>query len=269
MGCIEHLEFYDNIMYFGEHRHTSCELLYLHEGETELSCGGETLTVRPGMIYIIPSCVMHENSPVNTNVYKRTLMFFNPWRFCSSWNSDIMQKVIMGFAAQVPIAAEDTFGGEELIDSIKAELERNDALSEAVITALLARLLSGIIRGSGVIDISDGKTDKVVLEVKEYIKQHSAEPIRISEIADKFYISKYHLSHIFKEQTGMSPKQFLTYTRLANAYCMLYSEDTKLSEIADRCGFISPSDMTKKFTEHYGLSPSRFRKELKAKKFDH
>lgn len=263
MGSIEHFGFYDDMISYGMHRHTSCEILYLHAGETLLCSGGRQVPMKAGMLYIVPSCVIHDNRLTDKSVYKRTLLFFDPRSFCSSIRCDVIMKLLMGFTVQFPVAVRDDFGARELIAKIGGELERKDALSEYIAEGLLAQLIAGIMRASDCVDLSPEEPEGIVTAVKEHIRLHSAEPLKISDVAESFYISKYYLTHIFKEQTGMSPKQFLTYTRLSNAYSMLYDGSVKLSEVAARCGFVSPSDMTKKFREHYGLSPSQFRKELK------
>ena len=36
MSCIEHIGCYDNIILFPEHKHTSCEIMYLHKDNINL-----------------------------------------------------------------------------------------------------------------------------------------------------------------------------------------------------------------------------------------
>ena len=88
----------------------------------------------------------------------------------------------------------------------------------------------------------------------------------ISDIADRFYVSKYHLTHQFKKQTGMSLRQFLNYIRISDTYSLLHDRSLKIAEIASMCGFTTPSDMTRRFREQYGMSPAQFRRELYEKK---
>ena len=55
MSCIEHFCDYDDIADFPEHKHTSCEILYLKKGHISLVCGDEELDVTEEMMYIIPA----------------------------------------------------------------------------------------------------------------------------------------------------------------------------------------------------------------------
>lgn len=262
MGCVEHFGRYDAVEDFPEHRHTSCELLYLHEGEISIICGEKEFTLTDGMLYIIPSCVIHRSIIRNRSIYRRTLIFLNPWTYSRAYFSEPVSNLLMGFSVKEPIAVTDNFGCEELIGKIEKELAADDMLSEDIIVSLITQILAGIIRQSDHIGSRSKLPGKLVSDVQRYIQENCGSQILISDIADKFYISKYYLTHIFKEQTGMSPKQFLSFTRISKAYNLLYEQELKISEISEMCGFTSPSDMTRKFREQYGISPMQLRKSI-------
>lgn len=264
MSCVEHFGFYDSITEFPEHRHTSCELLYLHDGEIAVYCGGKVSQIKSGMIYLIPSCAAHKSEILNRNSYRRTLVFLNPWTYSRKYCSAKIQNILMGVSVKELVCAQDNFGGEALLGTIGKELGANDMFSEDVVISAVTQLLTGLIRNSSGQISFEKLPGTLVSEVQRYIQENSGSQIKIAEIADKFYISKYYLTHIFKEQTGLSPKSFLTFTRLSKAHNLLHDCDLKVSEISGICGFTSPSDMTKKFREHYGVTPVQFRKALNA-----
>lgn len=265
MGCIEHFGYYDNITDFSEHRHTSCELLYLHEGEISISCGSKEFDLHGGMMYIIPSCVIHKILLKNHKTYRRTLIFLNPWTYSRAYFSEPINDLLMGFSSSEPVTVKDDFGCAQLLDKIESELSEDSLLSEDVIVSAVTEMLVGIIRKANCEKAHSRSLGQLVADVQRYIRENCGCPLMISEVADRFYISKYYLTHLFKEQTGMSPRRFLTFTRLSKAYNLLHEADMKISEISEICGFTSPSDMTKKFREQYGLTPMQFRQELKMK----
>lgn len=265
MSCIEHFGYYENAADFPEHRHTSCELMYLHEGDISLICGEKEFEIKSGMAYIIPSCVAHRSVINDRETYRRTLVFLNPWTYSRAYYSEPINNLLMGFSANEPVAVRDAFGCAVLLDKIKNELSEGDLLSEDVIVSAVTEILAGIIRTANYINNRSRSPGKLVSDVQRYIQENCGAQIMISDIADRFYISKYYLTHIFKEQTGMSPRQFLTVTRLSKAYNLLHEPNLKVSYISEICGFTSPSDMTRKFREQYGITPMQFRRELKAK----
>jgi AraC-like DNA-binding protein len=265
MSCIEHFGHYDKIEEFPEHMHTSCEILYLHEGELTLYSGGREYEMKGGMVYIIPSCAVHRSVLKNRSVYRRTLVILNPWTYSRTYYSEQISNLMMGFPKKEPVVVADDFGGAALLEKIENELNAGGLLSEDIIVCAATELMAGIIRRSERINNSVRSPGKLVSDVERFIRTNCAYQIRISDIAEQFFISKFYLTHIFKEQTGMSPKQFLIYTRLSKACGLLHEKDLKISEISELCGFTSPSDMTKKFRERYGISPTQFRRKIDEK----
>lgn len=265
MGCIEHFGYYENIVHFPEHQHTACEIMYLHKGHISILCDDNEFDMTDGMLYIIPSCFKHKGIIKDSSFYKRTLVFINPWIYMKEHYSDIIYNMLIGLDIDKPIIVKDDFNALKIFNSIKREMELSDMISEDIIVSSLTELFAQIIRRTGYIGRTVGKSNKLVADIQSYIQENCGSQILISELAEKYFISKFYLSHIFKEQTGMSPKQFLTFTRLSKAYNLLHEPDLKVFEISERCGFASPSDMTKKFREHYKISPYRFRKQLLSK----
>lgn len=268
MSCIEHFKYYESISVFPSHQHTSCEILYLHKGHISIVCGEDELHMTDNMVCIVPSCIKHRIVIRDSKYYRRTIIFLNPWTYTREFYSDAIYNMLMGFTLKRPIVLKDDFNCLGYFDKIKRELEINDILSEDVVISAVTQMLVNILRKSGCHEGIMKKSDKIIFEIQRYIQENCSEQLLISDIADKFYISKFYLTHIFKNQTGMSPRSYLTLTRLTKAYNMLHDSQLKISEIAGRCGFASPSDMARKFKEQYQVSPNEFRKRifLKSKK---
>lgn len=262
MSCIEHFCDYDDIADFPEHKHTSCEILYLKKGHISLVCGDEELDVTEEMMYIIPAGVSHKIVVKDHRYYDRTLIFLNPWSYTRSYYSDLIYNVVMGFSTNKPLIVEAGEDIKKYLSSIKAEIMSNNLLSEDVIVSSVTLLLSDVIRSLKITIGDSQKPNKLVVEVQRFIQENYKYPIKISDIAENFYISKYYLTHIFKEQTGMPPKSFLTLTRVTKAYNMLHDSDARISEIAEMCGFSSVNDMINKFKQQYGITPTQFRKQM-------
>ncbi len=261
MNCIEHFCYYSDFPQFPAHFHTSCEVGYLYNGDITLVCGGKEYRVTSKMVYLLPSCMQHEVIINDREHYDRLLMFINPWTNARMLYSEIIQNMLMGFTFKEPIVLKDDFGCDEILRRIEQELGRSDALSDEVTAGIVTEFLAALIRNSGIETVPKPESS-LVIRIKEYIREHISEKIVISELAERFYISKFHLSHLFKEQMGMSPKQFLTFARLSKAHALLEREDMSISEISDACGFSNASEMTRQFKEYHGISPTRFRKNL-------
>ena len=77
-------------------------------------------------------------------------------------------------------------------------------------------------------------------------------------------INKYYLIRLFKQQTGLSPIDYLIHVRLEEAEKLLAKSNITVSDISDRVGFHSPSHFSKTFKENNHCTPSQYRKRYSA-----
>lgn len=99
--------------------------------------------------------------------------------------------------------------------------------------------------------------------VIRYIKKNYTQPITLSDVCEKLHYSRSYVSHIFKQHTGRSFRQYLTEIRLEAAKTLLQYSGLSITEIAFSVGFEDSTYFASIFKKHYGLSPSAYRKENK------
>ena len=76
-----------------------------------------------------------------------------------------------------------------------------------------------------------------------------------------FYINHSYLTHVFKQQVGYSPKQYILLNRLSYAQELLETTQLQISQIAYRCGFGDVNNFIRAFKSYSGLSPNQFRQQ--------
>ena len=101
---------------------------------------------------------------------------------------------------------------------------------------------------------------RAVRRTIHYIHSHIQEKISLSQLAEISGLSQGRLSHLFKEETGMSPLAYVQKERLETARSMLLYTDYPLSEISAVLCFSSESHFIKAFREYTGRTPGRYRK---------
>lgn len=87
-----------------------------------------------------------------------------------------------------------------------------------------------------------------------YIDEHITEDISLESIAREFFISKYHISHVFTENFGTSLHQYIIKKRLTLCVNAIVS-GTDISEAYLLCGFKDYSSFYRAFKKEYGKSP--------------
>ena len=84
-------------------------------------------------------------------------------------------------------------------------------------------------------------------------------PHRIQDVAAEFGVSPFHLSRVFRAETGVSLHQYLLRIRMNQALSRLHAGEPQLSRLALDLGFSSHSHFSETFRRHFGESPKRVR----------
>jgi len=100
----------------------------------------------------------------------------------------------------------------------------------------------------------------VVSQMKKYIDEHLKEPITSYGIAKSVGYSQFHATRIFKEETGLSPFEYIRRERLVKSAYALRSDKAKILDIALDFVFDSHEGFTRAFTNAFGISPKKYAK---------
>jgi AraC-like DNA-binding protein len=98
--------------------------------------------------------------------------------------------------------------------------------------------------------------DTRIKKVLHYISNHYKSPLTVHKMAEMINLSDMYFGTLFKQETGMSFRNFLTIVRMNRAEEMLYSGEYKIHEIADACGFSDVFYFSRIFKKHRGIAPS-------------
>jgi AraC family transcriptional regulator, arabinose operon regulatory protein len=105
--------------------------------------------------------------------------------------------------------------------------------------------------------------DERIRETMEYMCRNLAEKINLNRLAQISRLSVSRLAHLFRDQTGTTPQQFMELQRLNRAKQLLELTHMSIKEIAYEVGFENPFYFTLRFKRLTGLSPRADRGHLK------
>ena len=146
-------------------------------------------------------------------------------------------------------------------NSLLATAGADDYIRDMKINALIGELLVMIMEGSVVYDRpTTGKSRKDVEPIRDYLDEHFREKISLDELADKFFINKFYMTRIFKEQYGTSINSYITGLKITQAKELLRFSDDSLEMIGEKCGIGDANYFSRTFKKVEGISPREYRK---------
>ncbi len=125
-------------------------------------------------------------------------------------------------------------------------------LCEAVIPPL------SIIIGLLFTDYANKAKDEYNLILQFLNEYHSN--ITVSDLCKYFGRSKSHISHMFKNRSGMSISEYCNNLKLEDSKKLLLSTDFSVTQIAFDVGFNDVSYFIHLFNKKFGISPLKYRK---------
>jgi AraC-like DNA-binding protein len=103
-----------------------------------------------------------------------------------------------------------------------------------------------------------------ITRARNYILNHTAEPLRLRDVAEHVHLSSSYFSRFFKKATGLGFSEFLARARVRNAKDSLADPGLTINEVASRAGFGSLSQFNRTFQRYVGCSPKEYRASLLA-----
>lgn len=104
---------------------------------------------------------------------------------------------------------------------------------------------------------------RVVCGAQDYIERHySEESLSMAEIAEQLHLSPSYLNVLFKQETKVTLKQYLSNYRLEKAKHMLEQDYDKITEIAEKCGYANSNYFAKVFKEAMNMTPMEYRRRM-------
>lgn len=117
---------------------------------------------------------------------------------------------------------------------------------------------------NGLVQILDietqGKKYRALRRITEYINDNFCDSISLDTIAATTGLSRYYVSHLFKELLNTTFVNYVNELRLTRSAMLLTTTDTPIIEIAGMSGFNNISNFNRAFKMYFGTTPSKYRK---------
>ncbi|WP_026496884.1 response regulator transcription factor [Butyrivibrio sp. WCD3002] len=101
----------------------------------------------------------------------------------------------------------------------------------------------------------------IVKQAISYIEEHYREKLQLTDVAEKVYVSHWHLSKLLNS-TGKSFSDVLNEVRIENAKELMEDSSLHIADISDRVGFADTAHFSRVFKKYTGMSANEYRNKF-------
>ena len=243
------------------HYHEFCKLVLLVSGKGEYTVEERHYTLQAGDILLIGSHQIHRPEFAPGVEYERIIFYISPeFLQKQSLEECDLELLFAGNRGHVLRLEEKRYRKLfELAIGLETELKGERYGSAVMGNSLLLQLLVklGRYRDKNIASssLSGLVSDERIRRMLQFIESHLSEELTIEGLAEKFFISRYHMMRLFKKETGQSVYEYLTERRLFLAR-ELIRQGLPATESCFQAGFGSYSSFTRAFGKRFGTTPT-------------
>lgn len=249
-GCVDfhHHDFYEVYLFLG--------------GEVEYRVEGKNYRMKKGDLLLISPMELHQPIVLDRAAsYERIVLWIN-----KEYLASCSEKLTRCFDIQLPthenLLRADSFNSDMLYHLLKTmvqEFHSEEYCSDLFIYGLFLQFMSELNRLAMRTLSMEDTTLPLSTQVISYIGNHYREELSLDTLAEHFFVSKYYLSHTFRQSTGVSVYRYIVLKRLQAAREMLLEGQTpKTAFVAS--GFGDYANFYRAFQAEYGVTPRTFAK---------
>jgi AraC-like DNA-binding protein len=255
-------------MEFDLHFHDFNKIIVFISGNVTYLIEGKAYKLKPWDILLISSSEIHKAIIGASGTYERMIIWVNS-NFLAKHNSsgcnlldcfDIASKEKRNI---LRLNTELLRQGKHILSELNEECSKDDFGSQVLRNALFLQFIVYLNRlylkpETGKQQV-EGDYNESIGEVIGYINENLCKDMSIESLASRFYMSKYHLMHKFKSQTGYTIHSYILQKRLIMANGLIKSGKS-MTDACNECGFGDYSSFVRAFKKMYGQPPRRHHK---------
>lgn len=102
----------------------------------------------------------------------------------------------------------------------------------------------------------------IVSNAISYIEKNYARKMTLSDVAEKTYVSQWHLSKLLNQQTGKNFSEILNDIRIKEAEKLLREPSYRIGDIAEQVGYVDMAHFSRMFKKICGIPATEYRNKI-------
>lgn len=254
-----------------DHLHDHYELVFIHRGKGVFFIDHTWYEKKRGDLFLIPGNTIHHALPNHEDPILSSALFFSPALLAMEPVDDGYHN-LMGFdlarkhhsyriEQPEPLIAYTEWALEQMHRELTA---RQTGYREAVkLTACqlllqMNRHLQSERSRSAMREPGFGPS--WMMEALRQIDEHPEGPISLARLAEQANVSAPHFSRVFRQLTTLNVTQYVNAKRIIRAKELLGTSDRNILDIAELCGYETPTHFYRVFKSLTGQTPNQYRR---------
>lgn len=243
------------------HYHDFCKLLLLCSGSGGYAADGQRYSLQAGDVVLIGSRCVHRPEFAPDLPYERIIIYIDPAFLQSRSDADgDLGTVFSGERGHVLRCGKER---AERLFALALELERELAgdgfgkvpVSEGMLLRLVAEIGRSLRSEESSRPAPVAPRNERIRAVVEYIDANLSEELTVEALAERVYLSKFHLMRQFKAETGQTIHEYISQRRLCAARDLIRQGES-VTEVCFKVGFRSYSSFFRAYVKLFGMTPT-------------
>ncbi|MBP5324179.1 MAG: helix-turn-helix transcriptional regulator [Pseudobutyrivibrio sp.] len=255
----------ENLLHF----HNYMEIGYCYWGNGKLTIEESTVSYKGGIITIIPENIPHETKSLNDGICKWEYLFIDIDNFIRKemqFHRLIPEEVVKRINNQgYVIQWNQNKNLTALIRSIMEEYREKKPYYKQAVKGYLRAFVAELLRlnedMSSSLTLEEKRLNSYIERSVNYIAEHFAEEIKMSDVAGECGLSESHFRRIFEESMSMKPLDYLNMIRIDKACELMQTTDYAMEEVGFRVGYQTPSTFNRNFKKLTSKTPYQWKKD--------
>ncbi len=244
------------------HYHDFDKITIFLSGKVTYMIEGKSYDLKPYDIVLVKHNDIHRLTVDNSEIYDRIIVYISP-NFMKAYQTesyDLSYCFQKAEREKTNVLRIPSFGKSTLFRSI-TQLEKsfsdtgyaNELYSQVLFLEFMIHL-NRAARKNSLEFLDTTNCNSKIIDIIHFINENLAQNMSIEQIAETFYVSKYYMMRLFKQETGYTIGNYISSKRLLLAKELILN-GTPVMQACFDCGYKDYSTFSRAYKQLFYESP--------------